>query len=93
MHLHFLSAKKRFLKLEWIIKIIIFVLLTIALTSPIVVDKLNPLNRHGKDIVLAIDASGSMNSSGYDEDNELSDGKRYSRFEITKIIASDFIRK
>jgi len=93
VHLHFLSAKKSLLKLEWIIKIIIFVLLTIALTSPIVIDKLNPLNRHGKDIVLAIDASGSMNSSGYDEDDDLSDGKRLSRFEITKVIASEFIRK
>ncbi|WP_455756265.1 VWA domain-containing protein [Sulfurimonas sp.] len=93
MHLQFLSAKKSFLKLEWIIKIIIFILLTIALTSPIVIDKLNPLNRHGKDIVLAIDASGSMNSSGYDEEDEFSEGKRLSRFEITKIIASEFILK
>jgi Ca-activated chloride channel family protein len=81
VHLHFLSSKKRFLKLEWIIKIIIFILLVIALTSPIVIDKQNPLNRHGKDIVLAIDASGSMNSSGYDEDDEFSEGKRLSRIE------------
>jgi len=93
VHLQFLSAKKSFLKLEWIIKIIIFILLTIALTSPIIIDKLNPLNRHGKDIVLAIDASGSMNSSGYDEEDEFSEGQRLSRFEITKIIASEFIRK
>ena len=93
VHLQFLSAKKSFPKLEWIIKIIIFILLTIALTSPIVVDKLSPLNRHGKDIVLAIDASGSMNSSGYDVNDDISEGKRLSRFEITKVIASDFIRK
>lgn len=86
-----MSAKKSFLKLDWIVKIIILTLLTIALTSPIVIDKFNPLNRHGKDIVLAIDASGSMNSSGFD--NELGDGQRLSRFEITKIIASDFILK
>lgn len=91
VHLHFMSAKKSFLKLDWIVKIIILTLLTIALTSPIMIDKFNPLNRHGKDIVLAIDASGSMNSSGFD--NELGDGKRLSRFEITKIIASDFILK
>ena len=93
VHLHFLRAKKDYLKLEWIIKISIFILLTIALTSPIIVDKLSPLNRHGKDIVLAIDASGSMNSSGYDVNDDFSDGARLSRFEITKIIATEFIQK
>ena len=98
VHLHFLSAKRSFLKLEWIIKILIFILLCIALASPIVIDKFNPLNREGKDIVLAIDASGSMNSSGFIKENEdfengITDGKRLSRFEITKIIAYDFIHK
>lgn len=93
VHLHFLSAKKNLLKLEWIIKITIFTLLCIALTSPIVVDKLNPLNRHGKDIVLAIDASGSMNASGFDTEDEVSSGERLSRFDITKLIATEFIQK
>ena len=93
VHLQFLSAKKNFLKLEWIIKVLIFIFLCIALASPIVVDKLSPNNRHGKDIVLAIDASGSMNSSGFDIEDEFSEGKRLSRFEITKIIASEFIQK
>jgi Ca-activated chloride channel family protein len=98
VHLQFLAAKKSFLKLEWIIKILIFIFLCIALCSPIIVDKLNPNNRHGKDIVLAIDASGSMNSSGFlketeDFEDEVSDGKRLSRFEITKFIANEFIQK
>ncbi len=91
VHLHFMRARRSFVKLEWIVKILIFVSLLIALCSPIIIDKLNPLNRHGKDIVLAIDASGSMNSSGFDYDNEISEGKRLSRFEITKLIAKDFI--
>jgi len=64
VHLQFLSAKTKLLKLEWIVKVLIFIFLCVALASPIVIDRLNPLNRHGKDIVLAIDASGSMNSSG-----------------------------
>jgi Ca-activated chloride channel family protein len=98
VHLQFLSAKKNFLKIEWIVKVLIFISLCIALASPIVVNKLNPHNRHGKDIVLAIDASGSMNSSGFVQENEgfedeISQGKRLSRFEITKIIASEFIQK
>ena len=93
VHLHFMNAKKRFLKLEWIVKILIFIALLVALSSPIVVDKFNPLNRNGKDIVLSIDASGSMNSSGFDYENDISEGKRLSRFEITKLIARDFIRE
>ncbi len=91
VHLHFMRARKSFVKLEWIVKILIFISLFIALCSPIIIDKLNPLNRHGKDIVLAIDASGSMNSSGFDYGDEFSEGKRLSRFEITKLIAKDFI--
>lgn len=93
VHLQFLGAKKNLLKLEWIVKIAIFTLLCIALASPIVVDKLNPLNRHGKDIVLAIDASGSMNASGFDVEDEVSGGERLSRFDITKLIATEFIQK
>jgi len=93
VHLHFLPLKKKFLKLDWIIKILIFTLLTFALASPITIDKLNPLNRDGKDIVLCIDSSGSMNSSGFDTNDEFSEGKRLSRFELTKIIADKFIKK
>jgi len=90
VHLHFMRAKKSFLKLEWIVKILIFIFLVIALTSPIIIDKMSPYNRHGKDIVIAIDASGSMNSSGFNYQDE-ENSKRLSRFEITKAIASDFI--
>ena len=93
VHLHFLSAKKSFFQLEWIIKILILTLLCFALASPITIDKLNPLNRNGKDIVLCIDSSGSMNSSGFDSDDAFSEGKRLSRFELTKVIANDFIKK
>ncbi|QHG91534.1 VWA domain-containing protein [Sulfurimonas sp. CVO] len=93
VHLHFLSAKKSFLKAEQLLKIFIFLLLFTALASPIAVDKINPLNRHGKDILLAIDASGSMNASGFDMEDEVSRGKRLSRLEIAKVIASDFIYK
>lgn len=92
-HLHYLSSKKSFLKLERLLKVLIFVLLCIALSSPIVVDKINPLNRHGKDILLSIDGSGSMNASGFDSEDEVSKGERLSRFEIAKVIASDFIQK
>ncbi len=98
VHLHLMSAKRGLFKLEWLLKVLIFVLLCIALASPIVIDKLNPFNRNGKDIVLALDASGSMNASGFAQVEDLFGGedlnaKRMSRFEVTKKIASEFIQK
>ena len=92
VHLHLMSAKKGFLKLEWFVKVALFVFLCIALASPIIIDKTNPLNRYGKDIVLALDASGSMNASGFDVDDALSKGERLSRFELTKRVAKEFIQ-
>jgi len=92
VHLHFLSAKKSLPKLEWLLKIVTFIFLCMALASPVIIDKANPLNRDGRDIVLSIDGSGSMNSSGFDTEDEISKGERLSRFEITKIIATDFIK-
>lgn len=93
VHLHFMKAKRKFIHLEWLIKIVIFTLLLIAISSPVITDRLNQNNRNGKDIVLTIDASGSMNSSGFDFENDVSNNLRLSRFEITKIIAKDFILK
>ena len=93
MHLHFLKSQNSFFKLELILKIIIFLLLLTALSSPVIIEKFNPFNRNGKDIVLALDASGSMNASGFDFENEVSEGKRLSRFEISKLIAKEFINR
>lgn len=98
VHLHLMSTKKRYLKIESFLKVLIFVLLLIALSSPIAVDKTNPNNRFGKDIVLAIDASGSMNASGFLQDKEafeqaFKDTLHVSRFDLTKYIAKEFIQK
>lgn len=88
VHLHFFSAKKSFFKIEWFLKIAIFALLFIAIASPIMIDKMNQQNRNGRDIVLSIDASGSMNASGFSSDEK----ERLSRFEITQKIATEFIK-
>lgn len=92
VHLHFMRAGKSFKHLEHIVKMLIFIFLVMALASPIIIDRANPLNRYGKEIVLALDASGSMNASGFDVDDLLSKGERLSRFELTKIAAKEFIK-
>jgi Ca-activated chloride channel family protein len=85
VHLHLFSPRKRWLKLELLLKVLTLVFLVGALASPVVIDRLDPLNRKGIDIVLCLDGSGSMNASGFDE------GSRRSRFEVVQELASDFV--
>lgn len=87
VHLSLFTTHTKWFRWEWIIKIATVVLLLSAISSPILIDKIDPLNRKGIDIVLSIDGSGSMNSSGFDEKT------RDSRFAITQTIAQDFVMK
>lgn len=87
VHLHLLAPNRPWLKLEWILKVLTLTALIIALASPVVIDRRDPMNRRGIDIVLCIDGSGSMNASGFDQES------RRSRFEIVQSIAQAFVRK
>ena len=85
VHLHLFSLKPERIKWEWILKLLALSGMLIALASPVFIDKNDPLNRNGIDIVLSLDASGSMSASGFDRRS------RQSRFEITQKIAQDFV--
>ena len=87
VHLALFTTQTKWFRWEWIVKVSIVILLLLTIASPIFIDKIDPLNRKGIDIVLSIDGSGSMNSSGFDEKT------RESRFVITKTIAQDFVMK
>ncbi|MEA3373589.1 MAG: VWA domain-containing protein [Campylobacterota bacterium] len=87
VHLHLFALKKPWVKLEWLVKVLILIALIVALASPILVDRSDPLNRQGIDIVLCLDGSGSMNASGFEA------GTRRSRFEVVQEIASTFVMK
>jgi Ca-activated chloride channel family protein len=82
----FISKKSNFFNLFTIIKIAIFSLLVLALTSPISYSSIEPLKRDGRAIVLALDTSGSMRESGFDESSR-------SKFEILLDLVSNFIDK
>jgi Ca-activated chloride channel family protein len=87
VHLHLFKPKKPWLKLEWLLKIVTLTALVIALASPVLFERANPDRRHGIDIVLSLDGSGSMNASGFDNES------RMSRFEAVQEIAKEFILK
>ena len=85
VHLGLFSVRRGWLKWLWVLRYLAVLLLISALASPVTVDKNDPLNREGVDVVLAIDASGSMGESGFDSQT------RESRFDIAKRIAQHFI--
>lgn len=86
VHLQLFELKRPRVWMQDLLKLLIVLLLVLALASPVLIDKSNPLNRKGIDIVLAIDASGSMRASGLSEVRE-------SRFETVQRVVQAFIQK
>lgn len=73
------SAAKKEIGLNNLLRFLIMLLLTTALASPVVEDKVVVLNDKGYDIALILDASGSM--------------AEYHKFDIVKSIVTKFIKK
>jgi len=88
-----------FPKLEWVgrespllswepwLKMLIYTLLVVALAKPFVYDAAGDQQKKGRDLVLAIDASGSMAQSGFSEKDRFR-----TKYETTLDLSSDFIK-
>jgi len=81
-----IPKKNRFMNLQTLLKIVIFTLILGALSSPIGYDAITPSKKHGRDIVLALDTSGSMRESGFSQ----TDADK-SKFELSQEIMKAFI--
>ena len=89
-----------FPKIEWIeretpiwawdfwLKILIFSSLVLALSKPLVYDTKSNQHRKGRDLILTIDASGSMAQSGFNKKDRFKN-----KFETNIELATDFIDK
>ncbi len=89
-----------FPKLEWVqrqspllswepwLKMFIFTLMVIALAKPFVYDASGSDHKRGRDLVLAIDASGSMAQSGFDNNDRFRN-----KYETTISLSQAFTRK
>ena len=88
-----------FPKLEWItkqsawlsfepwLKMILFGLMVFALSKPIVYDSTSNFHKKGRDLVLALDASGSMAQSGFNKHERFKN-----KFDTNIDLALDFIK-
>ena len=89
-----------FPKLEWIsrqspllswepwLKMLIFTLMVIALAKPFIYDTSSSDHRKGRDLILAIDASGSMTQSGFDAKDRFKN-----KYETTIKLSKAFTKK
>jgi len=84
--LDWIPKKNRFTNLQTLLKVAIFTLIVISLSLPVGYDAITPSKKHGRDIVLAFDTSGSMRESGFSQVDE-----EKSKFELSQEIMSAFI--
>jgi len=89
-----------FAKLEWIgkqspllswepwLKMALFSLMVIALARPLIYDASNNEQKKGRDLILTIDASGSMAQSGFDTKDRFKN-----KYEITIKLSKAFTQK
>jgi Ca-activated chloride channel family protein len=83
-----LKKENALFSIESWIKMIVFSLLIFALAKPFVYDARSNYHKKGRDLILAIDASGSMAQSGYDAKDRMKN-----KFETNLQLAGDFIKK
>ncbi len=65
--IQWLSLRPRSLPKNLIQKIFIYILMVLALAYPFVYTEIDTQQRKGRDLILSLDASGSMGESGFDE--------------------------
>ncbi|SFV55575.1 BatA (Bacteroides aerotolerance operon) [hydrothermal vent metagenome] len=69
------------------LKIIIFSLFVISLSKPFIYSSQDSYHKRGRDLVLVLDASGSMAESGFDKFNKFK-----TKFDITLELTDEFIK-
>lgn len=87
-HINLFSTSTGWLNRERILYSLIVALLVAALAAPIAFDQKTSNKRKGRDLVFALDTSGSMAESNFDKENT-----QEAKFEILKKLLKEFISK
>lgn len=86
--LSWISRQSPLFSLDPWLKIAFFSLLVFALAQPYIYDQTSSNNKRGRDLILAIDASGSMAQSGYDAEDRFKN-----KYDTNIEIAKDFAKR
>ena len=88
-HIHALLASEgRKNRLLDMLKWFGIVSLVVALSSPVIVKSFKDIKKNGRDIMLVLDSSDSMNRAGFDREDF-----RKSKFKVVKEVVEDFIKR
>lgn len=85
--LEWLKTSHPFTNIELWLKIVAFSLLVFAMSQPFTYDSKVNNNKKGRDLVLAIDASGSMGQSGFHKEDRFK-----TKFDINLELVTDFMK-
>ena len=86
--LSWVNKESALLSWEPWLKMLLFTLMALALAKPFVYDAHDNHHKKGRDLVLVLDASGSMAQSGFDAHDRLK-----TKYETNIALASDFIKQ
>lgn len=86
--LEWISKQSTFISWELLMKIFLYTLMVFALTKPFFFDAQQSSHKKGRDLILILDASGSMAQSGFNPKDRLS-----TKFDTNIALASDFIKE
>jgi len=87
VHTQLLKSHRRFIDTDRLLYAVILLLFITALASPFYFESHRSNNKKGRDLVVAIDASGSMAQSGFS-----SKAADMSRFELIKLLLGNFVK-
>ena len=87
-HIQLFTKKTELFNKDKLLSSIILTLLVTALASPISYDSKSSQQRKGRDLVFALDTSGSMGESGYSAEDE-----QKSKFDILLSLMKKFVTK
>jgi len=68
VHLKLFKNAKKFINIEKLLFSLVLIFILCALASPITYEQKSPNHKKGRDLIIALDTSGSMGESGYDDE-------------------------
>ena len=83
-----ISRESPLLSIDTWMKVLIYSLMVLALAKPFLYDSASHNEKRGRDLILAIDASGSMAQTGYSAKERFKN-----KYDINLDLAREFIRK